>query len=435
MGNISYLLKSLYSNQVILEGRKKPWYFTLLFFVLGIFLPWIPNLSNGYTSDSSTFISSSQNFEIDKGLLMLAKEASFNQATIGKNGEEYFLDMSGFSDPDFQAKYVDTTSTSYRNEYDGDNVSKELALGYYCDSSTTVGDAEGQVFHANEYVTVTNKTETNLSQAFYFDALLLDRDEYPTITPAPSTSSSSTGSDQPQYEDNGKTYFLLAYYFPGLDTREGKNGQLLVNFIYSVILNAKTDGTGVQNYPHSYIIFTEDSFSLVTYPLQSTLTSGYGVSYMYGSFNDAVSEQEPSVGTGLQSFLGRDNASDEQLLTNIKVFFNAGHRANTIRTTWINCGILSAVYAGLVLVSSAIVIFLVKRKSSVYRETNYWEALKISVTLAFTPAVIAMAVGFMSFEYGIGGLVLCVLFRVIWMNGKICPPTKTDDKPLYQARQ
>ena len=439
MGNISYLLKSLYSNHVILEGRKKPWYFTLIFFVIGIFLPWIPLLSSGYTSDSSTFITATQNHEIDKGLLMLSKEKSFNQVTIGQEEGEYFLDMSGLSDTDFLAENVDTSENSWQNEYDGINE-KEMALGFYVDNADRTGlpdNVQGQVFEASSYVESNVDSMTGLGQAFYFDALMVDTAEYPTIDPVPSTSSSSSSSgNKIEYEDNGKTYFLLAYYLPDLDTTTKNGAQYLVNFIYSVVLGVdSSDGQSFSHWPHSYIVFTKDSFSLVTYPLRSAKTNRYAASYMDGRFNDAVAGQEPAVGTGLQDFFYRNDADNDQALSNIRVFFNAGHRQNVIRSTWINCGILAAVYAGLVLVSSGIIMFLVKRKTSIYRETNYWEAIKIAVTLSFTPALLSMIVGFMSFEYGVGALVLCILFRVIWMNNKICPPAPTDNKPLYQARQ
>lgn len=430
MGNIAYLLKSLYSNQVILEGRKKPWYFTLVFFVIGIFLPWIPLLSSGYTSDSSTFITATQNFEIDKGLLMLSGEKSFNQVTIGKDGEEYFLDMSGLSEEN-----ADTSATSWQNEYDGLNE-KEMAVGYYSDSTTAPSDVKGQVFTACSYIQANPDSITGQGQKFYFDALMIDNAEYPTIDPSTSSSSSSSSNTEIEYENNGKTYFLLAYYLPDLDTTKDDGAQLLVNFIYSVVLGVdSSDGKTISHFPHSYIVFTKDSFNLVTYSLRSAKTNSYGTSYMDGRFNDAVSEQAPAIGTGLKDFFYRDSADRDQALVNIKAFFNAGHRQNVIRSTWINCGILAAIYAGLALLSSGIVMFLVKRKTSIYRETNYWEAIKISVTLCFTPALLSMIVGFMSFEYGVGALVLCILFRVIWMNNKICPPAPTDNKPLYQARQ
>ena len=436
MGNVTYLWKSLYSNKAILEGRKKPWYFTLLFFILGIFLPWIPVLSSGYTSNAASFITQTQNYEIDKGLTMLSQQEILKSLTIQTDGETYSLSIP--MDDAFIESNVNTAQGAYRAEYDGTNE-KTLARGYYCDSVSVDLALGGDVYEACPYVAQTNSSWlTNRTQTFYFDALFVNTIENPTMDSAPSSSTSSDSSSSSssiQYEDNGKTYYLLAYYLPDLDTSTQEGAQLLVNFVYSVVLNVSADGSTIGEYPHSYIVFTKNSFSLVTYPLRSAKTNGYGASYMNGSFSDGVSFASPSSGTSLYDFFHRDATEDAQVLSNIEAFFNGGYRNNTIRSTWINCGILSAVFAGLVLLSSGIVIFLVKRKTSAYRDTNYWEAIKISVTLAFTPSLLAMAIGFMSFEYGLGILVLGVLFRVIFMNGKINPPRVEDSKPLYQARQ
>ena len=66
MENLKYIFKSLYSNQTIINGRKKKWYFALLFFIIGVFLPWIPVLSSGYTTDASTIVTNTVNYEVDK---------------------------------------------------------------------------------------------------------------------------------------------------------------------------------------------------------------------------------------------------------------------------------------------------------------------------------------------------------------------------------
>ena len=53
MKTITLLFKSLLSNQAAVDNRKMKWYFTLIVFLLAVFLPWIPFLSSGYRTDSS----------------------------------------------------------------------------------------------------------------------------------------------------------------------------------------------------------------------------------------------------------------------------------------------------------------------------------------------------------------------------------------------
>lgn len=426
MDNVKFIFKSLVKNQEVLDHRKMPWYFALLFFVLGIFLPWIPNLYKGYTTDSSAFISQQANFEIDKGLSMMAQSVAADTIEIQKDGEVYTLDMSPLENPAFEENNVNMSNASYDEEYNGTS-DKSLAKACFNDGASVSSDFAGQVFTPNKYVEASGYSGE--AHVFYFDALKTDAE---LINPAPFTSSSSSGTSV-TYEDNGNTYFLLAYYIPTLDTTTEKGRRFLSDFVASVILDIKEDGTAIQNYPHSYIIFSEDSVHLVTYPIRSALTNSYGTEYS-GVFNDAVASVAPTDGTTLHAFFYRDSATNEQALTNIKTFFNAGQRESVINQTWFNCGILSAVYAGLVLVASGILIFLQKRKRSVYKDATYWQALKESLCLALMPAILGTALGFLSFEYGIAFLILGVLFRVIWMNSKIAPVKPSDNKPLYQAR-
>lgn len=434
MGNISYLFKSLYSNKVIIEGRKKPWFFALIFFILGIFLPWIPTLSTGYTSDPSSFISQQVNYEIDKGLTMLTESVGFDAVTIQKNGDgEYYLDMEGLSEATFQESNVNTGLESCQQEYDGTNE-KSLGMGFYGEGVRNPDEGKGETFPVSPYITSTG-TESGLGFTFYFDAMMINGSEYPSIDPS-SGDETQTSDTETTYEDNGNTYFLLAYYIPGLDVASEKGSQYFINFVYSVILDVDKEGSKIENFPHSYIVFAENAFSLVTYPVRSAKTNSYGHSYMNGDFNDAVSLESPASGTSLKAFMTRNGDENDDVIASLRAFFHDGRKQSTIVSAWVTCGILSAVYAGLVLLSSGILIFLAKRKTSAYRDTNYWEAIKESVTLAFTPALLAMIVGFFGgSEMVIGALVLCILMRVIWMNSKICPPTPTDNKPLYQARQ
>lgn len=426
MKNLTYIGKSLYSNKAILDNRKKPWYFALVFFLLGIFLPWIPEMHRGYTQDGAGFLTQQTNYEIDKGLTMMVESEGFAQLTVSGNEEKYRLNMDGLGNETFQSEHVNLEASGYDEEYNGTN-SFSLAKAYFEDGAKIGNnDNQGKSFPESAYVT-SNELQSGEAHSFYFDVMMTSEELID-----PSTTKSEDDEDV-QYEDNGNTYFLMVYYIPTLDTSTETGSKYLSNFVASVILDLNKEGKEAGNYPHSYVIFAKNSVNLVTYPIRSSKTSTYGTQYI-GNFSDAVKALNPTSGSTLVSLLTQGGEGTDSILANLKTFFHSGVRENTIYRTWFNIAILTAVYAGLVLISSVILIILQKRKTSAYRDTTYWEAIKESVTFAFTPSILAMAVGFMSFEYGIGMLALALLFRVIWSNSKICPPKPVDNKPLYQAR-
>ena len=429
MKNLTYIGKSLYSNKAILDNRKKPWYFALIFFLLGVFLPWIPEMHRGYTKDGASFLTQQANCEIDKGLTMLVESDGFAQFVVSEDKGQYRLNMDGLGNATFQSEKVNLEASGYDEEYNGTNTFS-LAKAYYEDgASIGTNDNQGKSFPISAYIT-SNNLQSGEAHSFYFDAMMTDAE---LIDPSTNKDESSTTEDV-TYEDNGNTYFLLAYYIPTLDTSTATGSQYLVNFIYSVILNVNKDGTEVGNYPHSFVVFAQNSVSLYTYPIRSSKKNRAGTQYV-GSFSDAAKALNPSPNSNLQSLLTQgENEERANILTNLKAFFHGGIREETVYRTWLNIAILTGVYVGLALLSSLILLILQKRKTSVYRDSTYWDCIKESVTFAFTPSVLSMAVGFMSFEFGVGALVLCILFRIIWSNSKICPPKPTDNKPLYQAR-
>ena len=427
MNNLTYLGKSLYSNKAILDNRKKPWYFALLFFILGVFLPWIPELYRGYTQDGSAFITQQANCEIDKGLLMMSESLGFEQLTAVEGGQGYRLSMEGLGDAGFQEGNVNLEASGYDEEHNGTNT-YALAKAYFEDGARIgANDNQGKSFPESPYVTA-NNLQSGEAHSFYYDVMMTDEE---LIDPA---EGNSTTDGDIQYEDNGNTYFLMVYYVPTLDTSTSTGSKYLSNFVASVILDLNRDGTEAGNYPHSYIIFAQNSVNVVTYPIRSSHTSTYGTQYI-GNFSDAVKTLDPTPGASLASLLRKDGTDSDSVLANLRSFFNGGLRENTIYGTWLNVAILTGVYCGLVLLSSVILIILQKRKTSAYRDSTYWDCLKESVAFAFTPAILSMGFGFLDFTYGVGILVLAVLFRIIWSNSKICPPNpQADNKPLYQAR-
>ncbi len=423
MENLKYIFKSLYSNQTIINGRKKKWYFALLFFIIGVFLPWIPVLSSGYTTDASTIVTNTVNYEVDKGIMELLEQDYFREITIDGG---FNLEAIG----DESKGYINTSNNSYTNELNGNNSEFDLAYGVYSDGYGDISAMPGAHFapSSTSYVNAQGLA-TDIIQEFYFDAFTTPTSDL--IDPSPNSSSTSSGVI---YENNGLVTRLLVYIFPDLEVyASSENTQFLTNFIATVILNLDANSSA-QYFPHSYLIITKDALALTIYPLKSARTNSSYASYT-GQVKEGVKEADIVNGVNFYNYLSADTSNRQEVFTNLMTFLNTCARPSVIYSTWLNVAILVGSYCATALVASIFLIIFHKRKKSIYRDTNYWECIKESVTLLFTPALLAMAIGFMSFQYELIALIALGLIRVVWMHNKVCPPTAKDSKPLYQARE
>jgi hypothetical protein len=226
MKNIIYVLKSLYSNQAAIDGRKKSWIYTLVVFLLDVFIIWIPILSKGYTANNSKMFSAAKNGEFDMGI----KEV-INNTEYFKNiniNSEYQLDLSKL-DNYANHESVDTESrnNSISLERSGGN-SKELGVGVFFDA----GEATKSTQHehdANAYQLFANTTYvqekkyTNINQIFFYDIIRLEipdgtdkskENSYEGMIDSASRNSSSSGSSTIAYDS--QYIRLQAVYFPNL---------------------------------------------------------------------------------------------------------------------------------------------------------------------------------------------------------------------------
>jgi len=426
MENAKFLFKSLYNNDAVIQGRKKPWYFAAVLFVLGVFLTWIPFLSSGYTSNNSALLTSTSNQEIDKGFKATFNEAYFDGLTFKKDDKGMYLDMDKTV---LDANSLITTEEAvknslYTNEYNGTGTTALAKCTFVDTTSGSTGDYAGQVF----FDTGAIKNPTNTATEFYFDCISVPKSgEIENGTSSSSTSSSTSVV----YEDNGNTIYLEAFYFPTLDTRNTVDSNIRSNFISSVILKADAKNA-LGAFPHSFAIYTKDSLYVATYALKSSKSNSAKGTYS-GYFFDADSNfSGKTFKASLLGNEGKNNITDQYAV--FASFLNGAATAIVHRNVWINIGILSAVVAGSVLVGAVILIIMHKRKTSVYRDTNFFECLKESGTLSFSPCLIAMIIGFLSSSYAIMAVIGCILLRVIWMMNKICPPVTQENKPVYKAR-
>ena len=411
MENLKYVFKSLFSNKTIVEGRHKPWYFAIIFFILGVFLTWIPVMYAGYTAYNSSFFTGTASQEADRGLNYMLNQPYFQEGVkvVTDSDDSTKLEL------EFDIQQYSRSGSTWNDEYDGTVSAGEEPL------------AELQFTDSNDAFSHVNVPATNMRHTYYFDAVAVDTSD--SIAQSSSTSATDGAENVSKRSVVLEIYFLPDVYV----TKNDKTmSDYFSNFISGVILGVNSTGEATK-YSHSYIIFTPDSVSIAVAPLVGS-KGGAFTHAQSGYVNDGLKYLNAKADTTLYSYFV--NVEGKDTFKAFADFFHNTAQQSNITSVWINIGILSGVVVGLELLSALVIFFLHRRKTSAYKDVNFWTALKEAMTIGFTPCILGMALGFMSFTYNITLVVSGILLRTVWINNKISPISTDgkDNKPLYQAR-
>ncbi len=412
MFTLKNIFKSLYSNQAALDNRKMKWYVTLAMFVLAVFLPWIPTLSNGYRTNGGAVFSSKSNYEVSTALKhVISEEDYFKKITIAEKDGVRTLDLTGLNDESF---YGEGDAYNWTNELNGTS-DKALFRSTYVDK---LNDG------ASPYV----KNASDLEMIYYFDSIGADI----TVT---NTTKNSDGTENTTKTTERRVYLEL-YMLPEL-SRNDTNAELyLTNFTSTVILNKDLNGVN-HNVPHSYMILLKDYMLVAFYPFTATTSTTSASGSYIGKLDLGLAKMNLNGSSTLYDFIlnkGELNIQDG-FTNNFVSLANESARDYTINSTWMSILTLTIAGAASILVSSILVIIFFKRKSSIYRESNYFHAINTSVNMSLTPALLSMIFGFFASNYSMMIIIGANLIRAVFIMNRICPPTTADtSKPVYQAR-
>ena len=234
------------------------------------------------------------------------------------------------------------------------------------------------------------------------------------------------GSDKPIASDiyentvSGATYYNFQFYITD------RTGGDLTNFVDSLTKNYYLVGTttpytsaheeaGLSSYIPSFIIFSHDTVAMRAYKVQGKdpgTTSLGGCNWVNVPSGDILARML-DVDAGL-------NASQrtKAIFDNWKVFFNDAYlyqRNIQMRNMSL---IYLGVYAGLILFLGLMIFLLTRGKNNMFHFLNIWTCQKIAWWASFTPAVLAMILGFIFSTNVIGQMSFIVLvsIRVMWLS-------------------
>ena len=415
MFTVKNIFKSLFSNQAALDNRKMKWYVTLIMFVLAVFLPWIPTLSSGYRSNGGAIFANKNNFEVSTALKhVIAEEDYFKTIKINNKDGAYSLDMSGLDDEAFYGERSMDDKYIWDNELNGVS-DKALLKDTYKDIQTPV---------------ITTPSNIKGDKIYFFDAIGANV----TVTKT-EKASDSAGTTTTTTTVERRVYLEL-YMFPELSAKNADTMQYLRNFTTTVILNKDLNGVN-HNIPHSYMILLQDYMEVYFYPFTATTATVAASGSYAGKLDEGFAKVDLNGATTLYDFMlskGELNIQDG-FTKNFIALTDGAAREYTIYATWMQVLTLTIAGAASILICTLLIFIFFKRKTSIYRDSNFFHAINTAVNMSITPALLSMIFGFFTSNYSMMAIIGCNLIRAVFVMNRICPPQTADtSKPVYQAR-
>lgn len=415
MFTVKNIFKSLFSNQAALDNRKMKWYVTLIMFVLAVFLPWIPTLSSGYRSNGGAIFANKNNFEVSTALKhVIAEEDYFKTIKINNKDGAYSLDMNGLNDEAFYGERSMDDKYIWDNELNGVS-DKALLKDTYKDIQTPV---------------ITTPSNIKGDKIYFFDAIGANV----TVTKT-EKASDSAGTTTTTTTVERRVYLEL-YMFPELSAKNADTMQYLRNFTTTVVLNKDVNGVN-HRVPHSYMILLQDYMEVYFYPFTATTATVAASGSYAGKLDEGFAKVDLNGATTLYDFMlskGELNIQDG-FTKNFIALTDGAAREYTIYATWMQVLTLTIAGAASILICTLLIFIFFKRKTSIYRDSNFFHAINTAVNMSITPALLSMIFGFFTSNYSMMAIIGCNLIRAVFVMNRICPPQTADtSKPVYQAR-
>ena len=111
-----------------------------------------------------------------------------------------------------------------------------------------------------------------------------------------------------------------------------------------------------------------------------------------------------------------------QAITKWSEFIDLSYNNIKIAGTWRFTGIMAAVDLGMILFFGLILFVMTRGKNNPFRVVNYWEASKMAAWASFTPAVLALIVGFMLPQFSYLIFMFAYGMRLMWLSMKSLRP-------------
>ncbi|MCD8195161.1 MAG: hypothetical protein LUD22_02565 [Coprobacillus sp.] len=362
--NLKNIFGSLIFNKRAIEcGRTLPWWSALIVFVLSVFIPVIPSLCNNALSKGESFLS----------------EYTYNYENHLAGA---FMDLS----IDGYTITVDTSEATGKNiatlRQDGLIVSEEsfddhVPFATYVNSVSN--EYEMQVFFTyktgNGAETI-NDLITDISYTYYWN----------------NTTGSCTQEDLDIW-NNSHPMDQRTMYRPSILI-------LSTNYIYAEIV-----APGDDDYTYTY------SGDWINYPSGTEIIS----EFLTVELEDGTLITPPTTEAEKDELL-RNQEYLDGFTVSLKSMLNYGYISTKNQMTLYTTLIYEAIYITLTFFMGLLVYLLTRGKRNYYHFLKHMTCQKINAWAAFSPAVLAMALGWLAPNYGIVFYIIFIGIRIIWMS-------------------
>ena len=356
--------KGIISNQACIDnGKEAPWWLAVLFLIFAVIIPLIPNHVAMNNSYGASFFNAGA-FDVDRGLA----RASLKLKDEGKG-----LKVQGGN-----LHYYEGTTDKTPTALDPD-------VQLYQDTATIAGKTEIKFT-----VYFSGKSGGELND--YVNSLAVVR-KVGTTDPI--------SEDDPLYNEVEK--YIASYMVLTPDT-------IRINvYKYHSTALAVNAPNGVLNWLSSP---QEDLLDRILQPIVDMKNDDGTAKY---------GDDPAAVANKLVNTVGLDNLPTEARDATYNVWkgiFNETYLKYKNDAKWKTTLIYFGVYAGLIFFLGLMVFLLTRGKNNPFRVLNFWICQKIAYFLSFTPAVLALIVGFIFSTNMIGQMAFIMLLslRVMWAS-------------------
>ncbi len=363
--NLKNIFGSLIFNKRAIEcGRTLPWWSALIVFVLSVFIPVIPSLCNNALAKGESFLS----------------EYTYNYENHLAGA---FMDMS----IDGYTITVDKSDATGKNiatlRQDGNIVSEEsyddhTPFATYINSVT--GEYEMMVFftyRTGSGSETINDLISDISYTYYYSESI----------------EICEGQDALDSHNQSFPMDQRTMYRPSLLL-------LSTNYIYAEIV-----APGADDYTYTY------SGDWVNYPSGTEIIS----TFLTVELDDGTIITPPTSEEEKDALLRNQDYLDA-FTSSLKGMFNYGYISTKNQMTLYTTLIYEAIYITLTFFMGLLVYLLTRGKRNYYHFLRHMTCQKINAWAAFSPAVLAMALGWLAPNYGIVFYIIFLGIRIIWMS-------------------
>ncbi len=206
----------------------------------------------------------------------------------------------------------------------------------------------------------------------------------------------------------------------------------------TTVYDKETAGENDTPYVPTFVVLSKKTLAAATYKENSIKLVGStttGLNWNNTKKGDlverALAKFTDDIGNPITDFssFNLDTISLDNVKAAYKAWtgvFNETYVEQRDKTKWTNTGIYAAVYAGLMFFLGLMVFILTRGKNNPNSSLNFWICQKISYFLGFTPAVLALIIGFIFSGNIIGqmGFIMLLSLRTMWASMRQLRPVQ-----------